>query len=232
VVKAQRAEIAHRYDRAEHRAGESLGKTTAAKWHRQNMRLSELRVFRRIWAAAGRSVVEINKAIVEGGWAELNGRELGAVLTITFADYRSYGRAKGRHPSTVRPNDVTEAEIKAYLDDLRRPRQNEARRRRYARNKAAEAARRARAADLGCRTSAISEVFPAGTRRTVEQLAAALARNAAFRRRDGKRFLTGDSLSKAIRRELEKPGLSAKIEITNRTGRHGLTEKVYWRRLG
>jgi hypothetical protein len=102
----------------------------------------------RLWTTAGRPTGELDTIIAAGGAPNLDGYALGELLGFTFADYQAFGAAGSPHPSTIRPIDATKAEIKAYLDDHRKPRQNRARTRRYAERKA----RRSRKAREGCRS--------------------------------------------------------------------------------
>jgi hypothetical protein len=221
TVRAKRAEIARHYDRSDPK--------TPVTWNRRNLRRKELRVVHRLWNEAGRCTVEIDKAIADGGSLQLSGREIGDVLSFTLADYRAYGEAERRHPATIRPYDATDAERKAYLKAFHRPRKSAAKRQRYAKRRAAEAERVAWAADLDCRRSSIWVVLD-DKWQTVAEIMKALPRSSAFCAPDGKRFLTGDSLSKAIRRELEHLALGRMIEITQRTGKRGLVEKLVRRR--
>jgi hypothetical protein len=192
---------------------------------KKNLRLAELRKLRHVRTEASQSTAEIDAVIADNGAPGLNGRDLGALLDFTFLDYKSYGAAAGRHPATIRPNDATGAEIEAYLKAFHRPRKSAAKRQRYAKRRAAEAERLARAEDLDCRRSSIWVALDEKWQ-TVAEIMKALARSSAFRTRDGKRFLTGDSLSRAIRRELEHPALATMIEIAGQTGKRGLIEKL------
>lgn len=131
-------------------------------------------------------------------------RKLGIALKFTFDRYKAYGKAYGRHPSTIRPRDATEGQVKAYLKELRKPdKAADARERR-----ATEQARRSEAAEIGDRSDAIRKVLtghPAG--KTITTLMADLAYCKAFQ------GLTGNSLRKAILRELAKPALAALIAV-------------------
>jgi hypothetical protein len=206
AVKAGRAVIARRYQRG--------------PWSRQNMRLSELRTLRRLWTETGRPTVEIEAIIAGGGALEFNGHELGALLNFTFEDYKAFDAASRRHPATIRPIGTDKVEIAAYLNIHRKPRQNAARRKRYAVCCAAEAARREASGDLDCRRSAILTVLT-DTPQPISWIMKAVARSIAFMNPDGKRFLTGNSLRVAILRELEKPALKALVETTRMMGKHG-----------
>jgi stage V sporulation protein SpoVS len=205
---AKHAEIAARYDRARgRRTWEEIS---------PNKRMKELQVFRRLWTKAGRSTVKIDDAIKSGRALEMHGRALGAALNVTFADYKAYGQAEGRHPSTIRPRDATTPEIKAYLHALQLPRKAAARRKR----RIEEAARRQQANDLDCRASAILAVTTLKPE-PVSRFMKALARSRAFMTHDGKRFLTGNSLRQAIIRETKRTALKARIEITEKVEKHG-----------
>jgi len=191
---------------------------------KQHLRLAELHRLLDIWRAAGKDSAELANIIAAGGAMDFNGRELGLKLDFRMADYIMFGAAGFRHPSTIRPCDATQAEIDAHLREDRKPRQNEARRRRYARDKAAEAARKAAAADLSCRKSAVDkalDVTIGGERLSVTELAAALEGGVAFMKPDGKRPLKGASLHKAIRRALKTLEGSGTVEITTKPARHG-----------
>jgi hypothetical protein len=193
-----------------------VARTQHVAWNAANKRLRELRTLRRLWTAAGRSTVEISEVIAAGGALDLDGWALGAMIGFTFADYKTHGRADGRHPSEIRPIDATQEEIKSYLTDLHRPRKAAARRKR----RAEEAASRAEAVDLDCRGSAIVTVLGRDKSRTVRELMTALARCRAFTTPDGKR-LSGNSLRVGILRELKRPTLRALIEITTTLEKHG-----------
>ena len=172
---------------------------------------------------AGQSTAEIDAVIAHGGAPEMNALEIDTIygFRFVFDHYKAIGAATERHPSTLRPIDATKAEIDAYLKAFHRPRKAAAKRQRYAARRADEAARREAAADLDRRTSAISTVLTDDKWRSIAELMAALEHNLAFRRPNGKKFLTGDSLSKAIRRQLAKPDLAALIEITKTEGARG-----------
>jgi hypothetical protein len=188
------------------------------------MRHSELRRLRRLLPEAA---TDIDNVIADGGWLELNGHDLGAVLGFTFESYKLFGAAGLRHPATIRPIGTGKHEIAAYLRAHHKPRKAAAR----AKRRAAEAARREAAVDLDCRASAILAVLTNDRWRTVKELIAALAHCEAFRTPAGRRrFLTGDSLGKAIRRELEKPALAALVETSKTAGVHGQDKLLIRRR--
>jgi hypothetical protein len=206
-VTSRRGEIARRYKREE---------PGAATWKEisPNKRRKELRVLRRLLAEAGQFTAQLDAVIADGGAPEMNAREIAAryCFAFVFDHYKQIGAATRRHPSTLRPTDATKAEIEAYLKAFHRPRKAAARHKRYAERRATEAAQREQADNLDCRSSAILTVLT-DTPQPISRIMKAVARSNAFRARDGKRFLTGDSLSKAIRRELEKPVLAALIEV-------------------
>ncbi len=219
AVESRHREIARRYGRSEQ------GKPAADTWNkvRPNKRRKELRWLRHLLAKAGQSTAEIDAVIAHGGAPEMNALEIDTIygFRFVFDHYKAIGAETGRHPSTLRPIDATKAEIDAYLKAFHRPRKAAAKRQRYAARRADEAARREAAADLDRRTSAISTVLTDDKWRSIAELMAALEHNLAFRRPNGKKFLTGDSLSKAIRRQLAKPDLAALIEITKTEGARG-----------
>jgi hypothetical protein len=202
--------------------GVRTGRRTSL-WDKQNLRRAELRKLRRVLVEAGHSTTQLDAVIADGGAAELDSFEIHTLygFAFQFDHYKRIGAATGRHPSTLQPIDATEAERKAYLKDFQRPRKNAAKRDRDAKRRAAIEL----AGDLDCRRSAIYFVLD-DKWRTVAEIMRAVGRSAAFRTPDGKRFLTGGSLSKAIRRELEHPAFAPMIEIAKRTGKRGLIEKL------
>jgi hypothetical protein len=207
-IAARHAEIARHYDRVE----------TATAWRevRSNLRMRECRVILRLWTEAGRPIDEITAVIAAGGELGLRGQEIGVVIGFTFADYKNYGAAVGRHPSTIRPVGTGAREIAAYLATVQAPRKAAALRQR----RAQKAKMRETASDLDCRASAILTVAT-DRPEPVTTFMKALARCAAFRTPDGKRFLTGKELRQAITRETKKARLAALIEVTTVVGKYG-----------
>lgn len=178
-------------------------------------RRRELRLLRRCWIDAGRSTLEIERAIADGGWPDSDGRHLGRIIDFTFADYQTYGRVEGRHPSTIRPIDATQTEIDDYLREFHRPRKREALRQR----RAEQAAKRQLAGDLDCRSSAIWTVLTDKSR-PLSQIMGDLRGGDAFRKPND-RPLTGNSLRKAILAKLKSRELADRIDITTVTEKHG-----------
>jgi hypothetical protein len=139
-------------------------------------------------------------------------RDLGNLFEITLEE---------RTQLDIRNIECFDAQRHEVQDVLRdRRRKADAERKRCSR--ADERGRRQLAADFGDRASAIVTVLTRDRSRTLKELMKALARCPAFRMQDGKRFLTGGSLRKAITRELLKnPKLAALVEIDHETEKHG-----------
>ena len=191
---------------------------------KHHLRLAELGRLLDNWTAAGKDTAKLADIIAAGGAMDFNGRELGLMLDFRMADYKMFGAAGFRHPSTIRPCDASQADVDAYLRDVRKPLQREARKLRYAERRATEAARKAAAADVSCRKSAVDkalDVTIGGKRLSVLELAAALEGSEAFMKPGGKRPLKGASLHKAIRRALKALEGSGTVEITTTPARHG-----------
>lgn len=145
----------------------------------------------------------------------MDGHDVGRIIEFTFADYRTYRRVDGRHPSTIRPVDATQSQIDDYLREFHRPRKREARRQR----RAEEIAKRKLAGDLDCRSSAIWTVLT-DIPRPISQIMRDLKRGDAFRKPDGKP-LTGNSLRKAILAKFKSRELANWIDITSVPEKHG-----------
>jgi hypothetical protein len=225
-LQVKRAEIAHRYERKllVGRLAEGEAKYQRGLRDRQHLRLAELRRLLVFWTAAEKDTAELADIIAAGGAMDFNGRELGLVLDFRMADYKMFGAAGSRYPSTIRPNDRSQADVDAYLRDVRKPQQREARKLRYAERRATEATRKAAAADLSCRKSAVDkalDVTIGGKRLSVNELAAALEGSVAFMKPGGKRPLKGASLHKAIRRVLKTLEDKRKVEITTTPAKRG-----------
>jgi hypothetical protein len=149
---------------------------------------------------------------------------LGQIIDFTFADYQTYGRLAGRHPSTIRPNNATQSQIDDYLQVIKRPRRREALRL----HRAEQAAKRELAGDLDCRYSAIWTVLT-DTPRSISQIMSDLKDCDAFRKPDRKPLI-GNSLRKAILAKLKNRELADKIETTSIIEKHGKTMLLVRRR--
>ena len=170
---------------------------------------------------------DIVNAIIQasGGYpVELNGHEIGKLVSFTFDEYTTMGREalgrwKARHPSTIRPFDVTEDQIQAYLNMTRRPAKAAAERQRRARKKE----QRKLANEVECRWSAIFSLLT-GTPQSIAALMKKLRRSAAFRSIDGQ--LSEPSLRRAILRELDKEPLKSMVAVTGAVEKHGKPMKL------
>jgi hypothetical protein len=136
------------------------------------------------------------------------------------AEYKAYGQQEGRHPSTIRPIDATEAEIYTHLKAWQRPRKAAARRRKRAEQKQREK----EASDLDCQFSAIS-VLLSDKEMSVAQLMKALKGHKAFRMANGQP-LTKNSLRTAILRCFKKERLACLIELRREKEKHG--REMFW----
>ena len=192
-----------------------------------NKRWSELRALFRLRMGPRPSWNDIVNAIIQasGGYpVELNGHEIGKLVSFTFDEYTTMGREalgrwKARHPSTIRPFDVTEDQIQAYLNMTRKPARATAERQRRARKK--EQHRLANEVD--CRSSAVYSVLT-GTPQSIAALMKKLRRSAAFRSIDGQ--LSEPSLRRAILRELDKEPLKSMVGVTGAVEKHGKPMKL------
>jgi hypothetical protein len=180
-----------------------------------NKRRKELRFLRNYRVRNGGSIEAIVEALRYGGNPDLDGKTLGSVINFTFSEYQGCGQLAGRHFSTLRPVDATQAQIDEYLEVFHRPRKLEALRKR----RAEKASRRKAAADLDCRHSAILEHL-SDSYKTVAELMHALKHHRAFRAPDGK-ALIGNSLRRAILRCVKSDDLAQKIETDAEVEKHG-----------
>jgi hypothetical protein len=179
----------------------------------ESMRRHELARLKALWIEQGRSTAVLDRAEQSGFALLWKSRRLGAELNFTMADYKQFGEAFGRHPATIRPCDVTEAEIRAHLDEVHRPCCAERARER----RADEQDRRSAAADVDRRASAVIAVLTHSWR-AINTVMDALAHCAAFRG-DHDARLTGHSLRVAILRELDKLAIAGRVGIEEVPGR-------------
>jgi hypothetical protein len=183
------------------------------------MRKHELAQLREMLVEQGRSTEALDRAEQSGeAWK----RKLGAELNFSFEDYKAFGQFHGRHPSTIRPHDASAAKIRAHLAEVHRPRRAERERERRAKRQLM----RSSAAEISTRSQAIVHVLAgAAAGKTLAGLMADLAYCAAFYGPDGKR-LTGNSLRKAIQRELDK--IAGQLRIELEAEKHGRTRQRIW----
>jgi hypothetical protein len=202
-------------------AGTTKARTRRSAWPdiRPNLRRAEVATLRRHRAATGQPTASIDAAIADGRAYSLPDRALGDAVGFSFDEYSAVGQASHRHLSTIRPYDVTQAEIAEYLRALHRPRRAQRARQRRAAAGAEQQTRRELAGDLDCRDSAVLAVTT-DRWRTIAELMRDLRRSPAFRAPDGKQ-LTGNSLRRAITRTLRVPALVLKVETRTTIEKHG-----------
>jgi hypothetical protein len=122
----------------------------------------------------------------------------------------------------ITPGSETPAQTQARRAKSKRQYRSERERQRTAKSRAATKARRRRVNDLDCRASAIKDILIPGKWTTIKRVARDLEKSAAF---DG---LTGESLHRAIERELAKEPLSNMIQQKKKaTARLGFSTKMF-----
>jgi hypothetical protein len=188
------------------------------------LRLKELRRMCRVLAAAGRDTAAIDIVIQAGGYPRRSGWEIGGQLRLGKAAFLMYAQTEGRFPSTIRPCDANKLELAEVRRRFHAPRKAKA----LAAQRAAAKARQAGlaagavdAADLDCRASAIHAVLSAADELTVGELMTAVGRTPAFKRNDGRRFLTGRTLRGAIQRTLQVLLRLGMVWIKTEVEKHG-----------
>ena len=165
--------------------------------------------------------------------------ELGVLVQFTVEEDNRFatdpmGRARNGlpwkgFPKRLMPVGFTRTQTKERRKKFNRPKRTAAQRTRRAEKRAAKLARIKQAADLRCRKRAILTVL-SDEWMTISDLTKSLANSQAFMTPDGKTFLKGDSLRRAVARELEKPDLKCQIEVSKGVHKHGLTMKRIRRR--
>jgi hypothetical protein len=133
-----------------------------------------------------------------------------------------------RFPTRLMPAGFTKKQTVERRKKFSRHRRTAAQRTRRAKNRAAKIAMAQQAANLTCRKSAILAVL-SHKWTTLRELMPVLIGSPPFLTPDGQ-VLTGNSLRKAIARELEKSGLNSMIEMTEAIQKNGLPEKRFRRR--
>jgi hypothetical protein len=165
--------------------------------------------------------------------------QLGVLVQFTVGEDDRFatepmGRTRNGHPwkgfpKRLMPAGFSRAQTKERRKKFNRPKRTAAERRRRAEKRAAELARIKQAADLLCKKSAILAVLSYEWM-SISDLTKSLTNSQAFMTPDGKTFLKGDSLRRALARELEKPDLKCQIEVSEEVHKHGLTMKRIRRR--
>ncbi len=165
--------------------------------------------------------------------------ELGALVQFTVEEDDRFatnpmGRTrKGQpwkgFPKRLMPAGFTRTQAKERRKKFNRPMRTAAQCRRRDEKRAAKLERIKQAADLHCRKGTILTVL-SDEWMTISDLTKKLANSQAFMTPDGKTFLKGDSLHRAVARELAKPDLKRQIEVSEEVHQHGFTMKRYRRR--
>jgi hypothetical protein len=148
--------------------------------------------------------------------------ELGIRSDFTIEEEIHLKETTGKFPSSLFPSSCTREETQRRRQKYNAP----IRAAQQAKRRAVKRARLAIAAGLDCRASALRTLLSAEWI-TMKELIKGLGRSPAFRRRDGAVALTGNSLKKAILRELKKPGLRREVETAKRQEKHGLTMYLF-----
>jgi hypothetical protein len=146
--------------------------------------------------------------------------------------YRRKGRVvvsrPARFPTRLMPSGFTKKQTVERRKKFSRPKRTAAERSRRAANRAAKLAMVQKAANLTCRKSAILTVLSHNWM-TLRELMAVLIGSPPFLTTDGQ-TLAGDSLRKAIAREVDKPDLNSMIEMTETIQKNRFPEKRFRRR--
>jgi hypothetical protein len=146
--------------------------------------------------------------------------------------YRRKGRVvvspAARFPTRLMPAGFTKKQTVERRMKFSRNKRTAAERTRRAENRAAKIVMVQQVANLTCRKSAILTVLSHNWT-TVRKLMAVLIGSPSFLTPDGQ-VLTGDSLRKAIARELAKPDLNSMIEVRETIQKNRLPEKWFRRR--
>jgi hypothetical protein len=195
--------------------------------------LSELRALYRLrlGPVPGRPEIddEIWKA-TDGRLNDLDARTVSQIVGFSFAEYKvlgneASGRRKPRHPSLLRPVDAIDDKIRKYLAEFHGPRKKEAERRRRAHGRKIREA----AAAAPSRAEAILMVI--GVKfMTIAEIMEALKPSAAFKRKDGKGYLSGNSLRQAILREIGRSPLVDQLVTKQDVHPHGLKQLLVRRK--
>jgi hypothetical protein len=147
--------------------------------------------------------------------------------------YRRKGRVvvsrAARFPTRLMPAGFTKKQTVERRKKFSRPKRTAVERSRRAENRAAKLAMVQKAANLTCRKSAIFTVLSHNKWMTLRELMAVLIGSPPFLTTDGQ-ALTGNSLRKAIARELDKPDLNSMIEMMETIQKNRLPEKRFRRR--
>jgi hypothetical protein len=180
-------------------------------------RQKELRVLYRNRLGDDASKSEIDEATcaaLDGDPCGWDKKATGKLIAFTFEEYKEFSRT-GPFPSTIRPYDASEEQVQAYRKEFHRPGRAAAARRYRAERKA----KRKHVSDLDDRGSAIYEILTSEPQ-SIAAIARQLKRCVAFRKPKGER-LDGDSLRRAIQREIKKPPLKDKIKLSEIVHDHG-----------
>jgi hypothetical protein len=172
-----------------------------------------------------------------GTMVELNAQEYQRFATEPMGRPEKRHRRNGRlvvspaaqFPKRLMPAGFTVDQTIEWRKKFNRPKRAAAERSRRAEARAAEDLRLRKAAELVCKKSAILTVL-SDQWITIKDVTRDLAGSLAFMTPDGKSSLTGDSLRRAVARELEKPDLKCMIEMIETIQRNGLPIKHFRRR--
>jgi hypothetical protein len=157
--------------------------------------------------------------------------KLGNDAKLTELEYRQLKEVLGAFPFAW-PEGYSRDQAKAIRDEVNRPLQTAAKRRRRQAERADEAARVQTVAVVHRRSSAIWSVLTYPRYQTVRELMQVVMKALApsFRTADGEGLLTGVSLKKAIQRELKKPDLADRVEAKREHYRNGRPMDLFRRR--
>jgi hypothetical protein len=147
--------------------------------------------------------------------------------------YRRKGRLvvspAARFPRRLMPAGFTKRQTVERRKKFNRPKRTAAERSRRDRKRAAKTVMVQQAADLNCRKSTILAVL-SDEWMTISDLTKNIANSRAFMSPDGKTFLKGDTLRRAVSRELAKDDLKSRIEISEEVHKNGFPMKRIRRR--
>lgn len=172
---------------------------------------------------------ELDAAIFEavGDPLAWSAESLGQCIALTFVEYR----AMTPNPRTIRPCDATPAEVKAYQHEKKRKRDRAGAKARRAAERERRAARQVALqanADLDVRAEALySAIGSAWT--NVAELMRDVGHFPAWRMPNGRR-LTGASLARVMRRELDGLIAAGKVGDLRKPGKRGACVRLFRRR--